>query len=414
MRSVSKLFCLGLALTAVFATSACSYDKKEDSVSGDLPVQVPVYSEGKYQLSIFNLTSMVDLVHLNGASVRLLMDPHVFKNQLRGRPPELQYIRNSHGVIVPTDFDSLQLLTIYSQFEKLHQLDKSLGVDTANKWPVTVAVNVRTKNNVTGGMEEDNAFYTSQFDAYLFAPYKQDQLPLMVNGGVIAHEHFHSLYQHLVIDPLKDKYPDASRPSPHDDNASLKRFGINEDTLDDGSAAIDADQREKYHSILLHGVNEGLADVWGWIYTGDENFVGRSLKSEAINRNLALPNYRQFFPKDLILRTINAVSISQLGRVPYDIGTQLARTMKTLMQKHYSSLSDAEVRQKMALLIVKTLPVLRDRIGSLKTDEYLSLTDVATMMASQIGDLTTDDCQFLNQLIPSSDRPTSYHCGDIQ
>src|SRR6185312_7493639 len=56
MRSVSKLFCLGLALAAVFTTSACSYHQKEDSVSGDVQVQVPTYSQGQYQMSVMSLT----------------------------------------------------------------------------------------------------------------------------------------------------------------------------------------------------------------------------------------------------------------------------------------------------------------------------------------------------------------------
>lgn len=64
MRSVSKLFCLGLALIAVLATSACSYNRKEASNSGDLQVQVPAYVDGKYQLSIFTLTSITDLTRL--------------------------------------------------------------------------------------------------------------------------------------------------------------------------------------------------------------------------------------------------------------------------------------------------------------------------------------------------------------
>jgi len=413
MRSVSKLFCLGLALGAVFATSACSYHQKEDSVSGDVQVQVPTYSQGQYQMSVMSLTSIVDLTHLKGAAAHFLIDPHVFKNQLRGRQPEIHYMRNSHGVIVPTDADSLQLLTVYSQFEKLHQLDQSLNVASANKWPVTVAVNALTKDAVTGGVQEDNAFYTGQFDAYLFAPYTQNQLPLMVNAGVLAHEHFHSLYQHLVIDPLGDKYPDASKPTGHDDVARLKKFGlavgIDEDLTSDDNPS--ADSRVKYHSLLLRGVNEGLADVWGWIFTGDVSFVGRSLKSQEYNRNLDIP-VNWLDTKAQLMMDISTKS--DLSGVPYEIGPQVARTMKTLLQKHYSTLSDVEVRRKMAELVVKILPVLRDKIGSLKSDESLSLTDIITTMTSQISDLTSADCQFIDQLIPSSDRSASYKCGAAQ
>lgn len=338
------------------------------------------------------------------------MNPRLGNNQLIGTTPDIHYIRNKHHVIVATDTDSLQLLTVYSQFEKLRLLDRSFNVETANKWPVTVAVNARTKKSDSSAVEENNAFYHGGYDAYLFAPYTQADLPLTVNAGVLAHEHFHSLFQHLVIDPIKDKYPDADKGTAHNDNTRLQQFGLLDASVDIDNS--ETDLRVKYHAVLLRGLNEGLADVWGWVFTGDEGFVGRSLRGQDYFRNMGITNYRELITKTDLMTTVS--TYPDTTGVPYQICPQVSRLVKNLMEKHYSTLSETEIRQKTGELVVKFLPVLKDKIASLKAEEYLTLTDIVATMTSQITDLTQQDCQFLNQLLPSSDRQPSYHCGDSQ
>jgi hypothetical protein len=421
MRSVSNIFCLGAIIATLALNSSCTLPDRDRSVSGDVQVQVPTSSQGQYHLSTVSLTTLSDLKHMKGTAAQFLMDPHLFKNQLRGRSPELHYIRNTHGVIVPTDAASLQLLALYAQFEGLRRLDESLNIGNATQWPVTVAVNALTKNTISGDVEENNAFYTGQFDAYLFAPYTREQLPLMVNSGVIAHEHFHALFQHLVIDPVKDKYPDASRASAHDEKSRLQQFGLiglNEDASDEAATAVNenagddiaesADASAKYHSVLLRGVNEGLADVWGWIYSGDDNFVGRSLRSETYRRNLGVSVY-QLSDKQQLLRDVQSMGVAELGRRPYQIGTELARSLRQLMKRRHADV--AEGQKEIARAIVQALPQLSARIASLKADEFLSPSEMMTMITSQIPSLSADDCQFIDSLLPFSDRPLNYHCG---
>jgi hypothetical protein len=410
-----------VALALAFFASACSYHPKEDSNSGDLQVQVPVSSQGQYSMSVMDLSSVFDLTHLRGAAAKLLIEPHIFKNQLRGRSPEIHYIKNSHGVIVATDADSLEMLTLYAQFEKLHALDQSLGVDQYNKWPVTVAVNALTKD-ASGGIEEDNAFYAGQFDAYLFAPYKKAELPLMVNSGVIGHEHFHSIFQHMVIDPLAAKYPGACQPTAHNEKARLKAFGLATGIAGDdtgGGAGSDCENggdNASYNASVLRGLNEGLADVWGWIYSGDENFVQRSLPMVMTTRSLSYASTGLMSKTQYMNELTWAQGQSEpnrssaLGALPYEMGTGIARTVKSLIQKHNPDLSSVELRRKAAELVVAALPAIRDQINSLSSDQALAPADLMMTIASHLSGLTTDDCQWLENLIPLSDQSKNA-CG---
>jgi hypothetical protein len=403
-----------LAASALVFTTACSYHPREESNSGDLKVQVPVYSQGKYSMSIAELSSIFDLTHLKGAAANILIEPHQFKNQLRGRNPEIHYMRNSHGVIVATDADSLQMLALYTQFEKLRSLDKEMGVESANKWPVKVAVNATTRNS-DGSTEENNAFYAGQFDAYLFAPYSQSQLPLAVNSGVIGHEHFHSLFQHLVIDPLKEKYPDPTQPTAHDDKSRLAAFGISSIAGDDTGASDMSDDSSngvKYNALLLRGLNEGLADVWGWVYSGDENFVQRSLHGVGLSRSLGmmasgLPSQEQFM--DQMRQAYGIEDVAQrnavLGSMPYQFGHQVALTVKALVQNHNPDMDTEGLRKETAKLVIAALPAIRDQIAALSSTETTIVPgDLVMTIASKITGLTNDDCQVVQNLIPLDDR----------
>lgn len=409
-----------LVISAMALTSACSYHQKEESNSGDLKVQVPVYAQGKYTMSVEELGSILDLTHLKGAAANILIEPHQVKNSLRGRAPEIHYFRNSHGVIVATDSDSLQMLALYTQFEKLRVLDQTMGVESANKWPVKVAVNAVTKL-ADGNNEENNAFYTGQFDAYLFAPYSQSQLPLAVNSGVIGHEHFHSLFQHLVIDPLKEKYPDPTQPTAHDDKARLKAFGLGGIAGDDTGATDASDDSSdglKYNALLLRGLNEGLADVWGWIYSGDQDFVQRSLSGVGLSRSLrmtatGLPSQAQFM--DQMRQAYSLDSISQknamLGGIPYQFGHQVALTVKAVVMNHNPDMSTDDIRKETAKLVVAALPAIRDEIAALASTETTIVPgDLLMTIASKITGLTNDDCQVVQNLIPLADRKKNA-CG---
>ncbi len=395
-------FTIWILLGALLGITGCSWEKKEDKLDENSPVkvQVPVYTEGTYRMEIVELHSLNNLSELKGSAAKVLMDPGTSKGKLQGREPHIRYMRDSNDVIVALDDLSLQLLTVYAHFEKLKQLDDSSGASGVLPYPRTVAVNAKFRSSE--GMLENNALYSGQYDALLVVPYTQSALPLMANAGVIGHEHFHALFQKLVVTPLKDKYPDPDHPTLH----PVDEMGLTT-TMDRKRLAkkSKAPPRMTYHAALLRGVNEGFADLWGWIYSGDTSFVGRSLPSEKTNRELEVVPDDLYSKEDLLGPVENGEDEDALLYRSYQHGTQLARALKNFAKiyGHGKKMEPAAIREKMSKVLTATLPALEKKFESLKDTEYLTLSQVALLFMDQLPDIRSDECNFMAKLMPQED-----------
>lgn len=392
-------FCFSGAL--VLGLSSCSWEKKESKLDENSPVkvQIPVYTEGAYKLEIVELFSLSNVVDLKGSAAKFLLDANTSQGRLNGRGPHIRYMRDSNDVIVAQDDLSLQLLTAYAHMEKLRNLDEAVGAKGVLSYPRTIAVNARFRSSK--GLLENNALYSGEYDALLVVPYSEGDLPLMANAGVIGHEHFHSLFQKMVVEPLKDKYP-------HPEQASLHALQANGTTIARKGETVrqSMNPRDAYHMVLLRGVNEGLADIWGWVYSGDNSFVGRSLPSEKADRELDA-TVDKFFSKEKILSAIeDNWSDDSLAGLSYQHGTQLARAIRGFSKIYAQdkALSSADVRARIGQALRKTLPALKERIDSLKDDEYLTLGQVAGLFTEQISDMHSEECKFVSKLIQDDDQ----------
>jgi hypothetical protein len=389
-------------LGVILGISGCSWQKKEDKLDENSPVkvQVPVYTEGTYRMEIVELRSLNNISELKGSAAKFLLDPGTSKGKLHGRDPHIRYMRDSNDVIVALDDLSLQLLTVYAHFEKLKNLDESAGAKNVLNYPRTVAVNAKFRSSE--GLLENNALYSGQYDALLVVPYTQNALPIMANAGVIGHEHFHALFQKLVVEPLKDKYPDPDHPTLH----AVEEMGLTTTMARKRLIKREkVDQRELYHTILLRGVNEGFADLWGWIFSGDTGFVGRSLPSQKVIRELeVVPS--ELYTKDDILNPVkNGEDDEELLLRSYQYGTQLARGLKNFSKiyGHGKKMTGAEVQAAMSKFLTATLPELRKKFEALKDDEYLTLSQVALLFVDQVKDMGSDECNFIAKLMPGEE-----------
>lgn len=384
---------------------ACSWEKKETKLDPDAPVkvQVPVYTEGTYRMEVVELRTLSSLNDLKGAAAKFLLDANTSSGSLRGRSPHIRYMRDSNDVIVAQDDLSLQLLTLYAHIEKLKNLDDAVGAKGVLSYPRTVAVNARFRSSQ--GLMENNAIYTGQYDALLVVPYTEGDLPLMANAGVVAHEHFHALFQKLVVEPLKDKYPDFKHATVHLVENSVFR-NISREME---SPKRETSLRDHYHAALMRGVNEGLADFWGWIYSGDDSFVGRSLPQEKINRELDIvPD--DLFSKEVLLKVIqNAKEEKEILSASYDHGTQLARALRNYSKLYAKGKKQslAEVRPQMAQIVTVFLPAFQKKFETLKDDEYMTLGQVAVLFTEQVKDMHSDECYSIAKLMPGGEEKSS-------
>lgn len=394
----------------IVALGACSWQKKENKLDEGEPVrvQVPFSVDGKYRLGIVELFTLSNIQRLEGSSARFLLDPNTTSGQLRGRSPRFRYIRDHEGVIVAKDDFSLQLMTVYTHFEKLRLLDSAVGAHDVLKYPRTIAINVQVSDE--SGKVENNALYSAQHDALLIVPYTRQELPLMVNGGVIGHEHFHALFQKLFIAPLKDKYPESKKPTVHNEKALIEAMGLGNASgnlyREEKFEVSKTDLRERYHAALLRAINEGFADIWGWVYSGDNQFVGRSLPQEKVNRELEIIPQRLFPRNDLMFSVEFGEPDSVLLFKSYQHGTQLARTIRNfanLYAKGKNTNANA-VRTQIGQILISTLSEMKKEYEALKDDELYTLSRAVAVFARQAKDIASPECYFLAKLMPQEDR----------
>ena len=205
-----------------------------------------------------------------------------------------------------------------------------------------------------------------------FVPYAEEQLPIPMNGGIIAHEHFHSYFSYGVLKKL-------------------------------GSQKIDPLQ-----DYLLKSLNEGIADMWGWIYTGDPDFISMSLPAVGGLRKLDVPSFMNLpevkskadlefelkFVKSECHRVPGCSSAEQvITGMSYENGTVLARILKNFLSKQ--NLSRKEKSQKMFELI--------DRLQQLSVSEVLDLEKVIVEWSKLFPSLSSEDCDLLKNSVKTKE-----------
>lgn len=297
----------------------------------------------QYQSQVVELSTLRDPSHLRGDAAVVVINPKIDHSEngssLNLAESKVEYLRDG-DVLVPANMDSLQALTVYAHHEKLHQLDLDLGFKAFAQLPARIGVMARLAT-ITGGVLEtisSNALYVSELDALFFVPYDLGKWPLSLNAGVIAHEHFHRLFDQIFRESLPENalkvssgrscqlhvpedIPEQEIPA----TTTLKRIPLRELAINTGI----------YNRVLLRALNEGLADFWGWAYSKDDNFIQISLGTDEgdrrrLDRGVVRPLITATqFKNDLVLRG------SDLNRIAmaYRVGTQYSRVLREVYDR---------------------------------------------------------------------------------
>lgn len=402
---------------------ACSPQPDAAQEAGSVRVLAPLSnSKGSYSLDIFELKGIEDLQTMTGRFVRFFMSPRIVDNHLEGPAPKTRFIRNSDGDYIPGNEMTQQLVTLYAHMQKLALLDEELGAGGINSWPRDVGVAVRAKGGVS-----NNAFYDGATDSMLFVPYTQDGLPIAINGGILAHEHFHSLFYKTVL---------------NDGTAEIhsRKDFLNRILMEDLSArerkllpvATEAELTDEqmhfyYHLAFTRGLNEGLADFWGWMYTGDPDFIAQSLPSEKSFRSLKVKDessVNSLPSEDVIKRALKVYYstgnkqrfVDYVTGYAYSLGTQFSRVLKryTDIYAQAHGVEPLIARKDVAKVIVKVLPQLKEDFLAVGNKYYASTDFVSAVIAKiqATQDMKEEECQFLSEVLNNSksDSSAKYAC----
>lgn len=189
---------------------------------------------------------------------------------------------------LPKDVPSSEALVTYAVFERLMKFDESLGAKQNLTWPRRVGVQINLKSE--NGSIFSNALYDVESDSIVIARNLYKGAPLAINHGVLAHEHFHAHFARAFNNAVKMKLDSK-------------------------------DENFKVNNIVLATLNEGLADFYGTVFTGDLRFAERSFGAKGKSRELN-DSLGQF-----------SIWMSQIGQVEdereiiYGNGTLLARAL---------------------------------------------------------------------------------------
>lgn len=394
----------------LFLALGCSPQSK---IAENGPYKVRLLWEDEQKGLIFKvieLFSLNNLKEVHGDAVRFYLHPKVEGGRLSGPGPHARYTISPSGEVIPRDVLSSQLYTVYAHMERLMNFDEKLGVKALNTWPRDIGVAVRYMDS--GSPLVNNAMYAPQFDAMLFVPYTDSKLPITLNAGVIAHEHFHSLFYKLAILPFADKQNPKTDLTNHNVPSWMKAFDFADSAEQSGppensdrsgrneESVLTKDEAELYHLYLLKSMNEGLADFWGWVYSQNSNFVADSLSILDDSRELK-PQSIRLTTTEVFLRNLNAMtSDSMRASYIYQMGTLYAQIFKnySIHLMNQKSLSQQDAQFKVAQALVAVLPKIgqqlnvKDTLDLVSTDALLQAF-VAQMVSSN-GALEKADCEF--------------------
>lgn len=412
---VKRLFFRLLTLPMLWAVlAACAPHPDSAEVTGDTQTRIPVpQADGSYKMEIMQLTGLNNLFELSGQFAKFFLSPRVVDGRLDGLSPRGHFVK-SGSLYVASDELSLQLTTIYAHMQKFAALDVELGAAGVNKWPRDIGVGVR----ITGGMT-NNAFYDGETDAMLFVPYVGKDLPIPVNAGILAHEHFHSLFYKLVTLPLQKAgmMTMQMQGSAHSQQAFYQLFGLTE--KGDGSDVLVGASQDQllYHLLLIRGMNEGLADYWGWLYTNNANFIAKSLPTEGPRRNMEVSQGDRAqslrLPEMGILRaqignwsTDPKFIMARINERAYTIGTMYSRIFKayTDTRAQARGVSVDEARKDVARTILKTLPSLRNDLLAQTGTQFYEPSRLLASFAAQAGEMKKEECDLLAEVLNVNSR----------
>lgn len=377
--NISLIFALTF-VAVLLAQVGCQVRRSSHSGTG-LKIKLPwqtmnLENSGKLSYSFQNIEvrTLQNPLRVSGERVKFMVAPSLRLGQLTGEEPFAHYITLKDNVIVPTDRLSVELFSIYAHMERLTDLDLRLGLRTQKSGPSKIGVSVKFLDR-SGERLKNNALYVGELDTLLIVPYDLGNIPISINGGVLAHEHFHSLFYNRVVRMSGESFPDPSAITAHDLDELGDAFGNLEKISFRKKRPTDGES-ELVNSVILRGLNEGLADLWAWLYTSDSQFLTLSISSENEARRLDTIQGRLTTLSEVREMAASVHHPQALLPLSYRLGTQLARVMREdILRRNQGKLTAivgiSEARKVMTVLDL--LPKILSEKS--QTKEFFSLHD---------------------------------------
>ncbi len=295
---ITKLFLPLLILSTFIA--GCTGNSGKGSHLYLIPFLNP---DGTYSWKEVELTTLDSPTRLSGSTATIHYKPTA-SNTFSGGPVVEPKMTKSGNVWVPLDTPSALALSAYANMEAIRRWEQSIDARTQAVYPRKIILEVGLFD-LDGDMK-NNAMYLPGADVVMFLPYSAKGIPLSVNAGIMAHEHFHTQFYHNVLTLNYEK----------------------------NEWSTEADNER-----VLRAWNEGLADFYAYVFTKQARFMDVSkmpMFGGSIIRALDLDFISlsaEFMKKnsnDLII--INEKGDTCISGSPYCLGTQIGRMFYQMSQ----------------------------------------------------------------------------------
>jgi hypothetical protein len=282
---------LVLSLLMLVLFSACS-NPVESEKKCPCNIKIPQLQEdGSYKIEVVQFKTLEDVRKIKSSKIQITMNPRFFTDgSVEDMSPEAQYVINSDNVIVPTRTETAVMFSIYKIMEDLYLFDKKIGADNILSYPLRASLQTKV-NRRKGSM--NNASYIPLFDRISVLKYEGDKIPVGLNPGVLAHEHFHALFN-AIVKPISSTIKVDGYKSKRDNLLDVTAREYTFVTKHHN----DIDPRVGYNYLVLRALDEGLADFWANLQTGQINpYLASFTESEMGGRNV-LPQILSMYRQD--------------------------------------------------------------------------------------------------------------------
>lgn len=432
MNFIKKSMLFFSASVALLNLASCSAIFESEAVSGDIQVKIPVSNKSSdnstYNEEVVTLKNIESLKEVRGSYAQFYYSPGLNENRLSGISPLAFFIQTAKNIFVPKDMTSLQMSALYYHIQNLTDFSRSVGLlDQKQTKPFEIALNTKVKNKDV--VQANNAFYDGRSDAMIFVPYTTEELPIAVNEGIVAHEFFHSIFYKIVFSDLKKNPQSLTQRWSLDTVHGYEKLwksqleetvsGTEVVPISDIAKTPKKTTVELYNETLLRGINEGLADFWGWIYTNDSDFLKWSLSEHSLTRTLKKQTIQTYVSVKSILNVVTEAQ--QLSSQPeeylsdfiYRVGTPYARFLKELVEiKTKNNSSASENKIQISEKLKEYLVNLSQLSKSLEKNEIISAESLFLFFGgSEDRGVPLDECELVSKYLNSQDSAQKiYEC----
>lgn len=357
-----------------------------------LPWHLP---QGGYSLQEVDVYTLKSPLRMEGQAAQVYLESALGVGGFQGSVARPQLARVGN-LWVPEDSLSALAVAAYAQVEQLMFFDQKLSATSHLPWPRKVGVSTAIE-----GFGSDSALYHGVYDIIIVLPYISSGLPIAANAGILAHEHSHAHFHHLVKKPLLEK-----------GILTMMSVSILEKGEVKNNTDLDIEEKpteltpEIHNAFVLRGWDEGLADFFGYAYTGDPRFMAISFSQDIMQSRLLDAPIQMLDDSLKMAQAITRPNENRCGGylcLSYHLGTQLARFLYRVRNHH--GLGPKALNSEKALLayIVERLPELSRRLESLWQTEFLSPSFLLEVLFADQVSLSPEFCADLQLLVAKAD-----------